>query len=64
MIISSDAVLAALGACADILSHEWDIDCYCQDTDWKNFMEKKRIIMIHLLGVAPAGYLTASDNGP
>jgi ribonuclease HI len=38
MIISSDAVLAALGACADILSREWDIDCYCQDTDWKNFM--------------------------
>jgi hypothetical protein len=38
LIISSDAVLAALGACADVLSHEWDIDCYCQDTDWKNFM--------------------------
>jgi hypothetical protein len=38
LIISSDAVLAALGACADILSHEWDIDCDCQDTDWKNLM--------------------------
>jgi hypothetical protein len=24
----------------------------------------KRIIIIHLLGLAPAGYLTAPDNGP
>jgi hypothetical protein len=26
--------------------------------------ERFQIIIIHLLGVAPAGYLTASDNGP
>jgi hypothetical protein len=38
MIISSDAVLMALGACADNLSQEWDIDCYCQDADWENLM--------------------------
>jgi hypothetical protein len=38
MIISTDAVLMALGACADILTKGWDIDFYCQDPEWKNLM--------------------------
>jgi nucleoside phosphorylase len=38
LIISSDAVSATLGACADILANEWDIDYYRQDEYWKNLM--------------------------
>jgi hypothetical protein len=38
MIVSTDAVLMALGACADILTKGWDIDFYCQDPEWKNLM--------------------------
>jgi hypothetical protein len=30
LIVSTDAVLAALGACADILIKGWDMDQYCQ----------------------------------
>jgi hypothetical protein len=38
MIVSTDAVLTALGACADILTKGWDIYFYCQDHEWKNLM--------------------------
>jgi ribonuclease HI len=38
MIISTDAVLRALGTFADILTYGWDIDYYCQDPEWKNLM--------------------------
>jgi ribonuclease HI len=38
MIVSTEVVLLALGACADILSKGWDIDFYCQDPEWKNMM--------------------------
>jgi hypothetical protein len=38
LIVSTDAVLSALGACADILTRGWDINFYCQDPDWKNMM--------------------------
>jgi hypothetical protein len=26
------------GSCADIISHNWDIDTYCQDPEWKEVM--------------------------
>jgi hypothetical protein len=38
LIISTDAVLAALGACADIMTKGWDVDYYCQVQAWKNLM--------------------------
>jgi hypothetical protein len=38
MIVATDAVLMALGACADILTKGWDIDFYCQDPEWTNLM--------------------------
>jgi hypothetical protein len=38
LIVSTDAVLLALGACADILTKGWDIDFYCQCPEWKNLM--------------------------
>jgi hypothetical protein len=38
LIISTDAVLAALGACADIMTEGWDADYYCQVQEWKNLM--------------------------
>jgi hypothetical protein len=39
MVIASEAALAALGTCADILAQELDIDQFCQDPDWKRLME-------------------------
>jgi hypothetical protein len=39
LIVSSDAVLIALGACADILTKGLDIDFYCQDPEWNNMMK-------------------------
>jgi hypothetical protein len=42
LIIASEATLAALGTCADVLTHEWDLDQYCQDQEWKNLMETWR----------------------
>jgi hypothetical protein len=50
MIISTDAVLLALGACADILANGWDIDFYCQDPEWKNFMVTWRNKQIRAVG--------------
>jgi hypothetical protein len=38
LIVSTDAVLAALGACADILTKGWDIDQYFQCREWKELM--------------------------
>jgi hypothetical protein len=38
LIVSTDAVLAPLGACADILTKGWDIDQYCQCREWKELM--------------------------
>jgi hypothetical protein len=38
LIVSTPVVLQALGRCADIISHDWDIDTYCQDPDWKEVM--------------------------
>jgi hypothetical protein len=38
LIISTDAVLAALGACADILTRGWDRDQDCQVREWKEMM--------------------------
>jgi hypothetical protein len=38
LIISTPMVLQALGCCADIISHDWDIDTYCQDQEWKEVM--------------------------
>jgi hypothetical protein len=35
LIVSTEAVLASLGACADILTKGWDIDQYCQCREWK-----------------------------
>jgi hypothetical protein len=42
IIISTAAVLVTLGACADILTHGWDIGHFCQDPEWKNMMETWR----------------------
>jgi hypothetical protein len=39
MVFASEAALAALGTCADILSQELDIDQYCQDPDWRRLIE-------------------------
>jgi hypothetical protein len=39
LIVSSDALLTTLGACADILSNDWDIDFYCQDKQWNDLMK-------------------------
>jgi hypothetical protein len=36
VVFASDAILAALSACADILAQGLDVDYYCQDPDWKN----------------------------
>jgi hypothetical protein len=38
LIVASEATLATLGACADILTKGWDIDQYCQELEWKNLM--------------------------
>jgi hypothetical protein len=35
LIVSTPVVLQALGCCADIISHDWDIDTYCHDQEWK-----------------------------
>jgi hypothetical protein len=39
MVIASEAALATLGTCADILSQELDIDQICQDPNWKRLLE-------------------------
>jgi hypothetical protein len=39
LILPAEGTISALGACADILTKGWDIEQYCQDTDWKNLME-------------------------
>jgi hypothetical protein len=36
MVFASDAILAGLSACADIVAQDLDADYYCQDPDWKN----------------------------
>jgi hypothetical protein len=38
LILSTPVVLRALGCCADIISHDWDIDTHCQDPEWKEVM--------------------------
>jgi hypothetical protein len=38
LIVSTPVVLQALGCCADIISHDLDIDTYCQDQEWKEGM--------------------------
>jgi hypothetical protein len=38
LIVSTPIILQALGSCAGILSHGWDIDTYCQDPEWKDVM--------------------------
>jgi hypothetical protein len=38
LIVSTDAVLAAMGACADIMTKGWDVEYYCQVQEWKNLM--------------------------
>jgi hypothetical protein len=38
LIVSTNVVLAALGACADILTKGWDMEYYCQVQDWRNLM--------------------------
>jgi hypothetical protein len=38
LIISTDMVLAALGACADILTKGWDMEQYCQVQAWRDSM--------------------------
>jgi hypothetical protein len=42
MVLASEATLAALGMCADILMQELDVDQYCQDPDWKELIETWR----------------------
>jgi hypothetical protein len=42
LIVSTPVVLRALGCCADIISHNWDIDMYCQDPEWKEAMVRWR----------------------
>jgi hypothetical protein len=39
MVFASEATLAALGACADIIMQDLDVDQYCQDPDWKELIE-------------------------
>jgi hypothetical protein len=39
MVFASEATLAALGACADILMQDLDVDQFCQDPDWKELIE-------------------------
>jgi hypothetical protein len=38
LIVSTPVVLQALGCCTDIISHNWYIDTYCQDPEWKEVM--------------------------
>jgi hypothetical protein len=47
LISATDETLAALGTCADILMHGWDIDHYCQEPHWKNLMETWRDKQLH-----------------
>jgi hypothetical protein len=47
LIISSDAVLTALGACADILTKGLDIDFFCQDPEWNNMMKTWKNKQLH-----------------
>jgi hypothetical protein len=39
MVFASEATLAALGACADIIVQDLEVDQYCQDPDWKELIE-------------------------
>jgi hypothetical protein len=36
----------------------------CDEQEFRSTRMQRFIIIIHLLGLAPAGYLTAPDNGP
>jgi hypothetical protein len=47
LIVATDATLATLGTCADILTHGWDIDQSCQEPNWKNLMETWRNKQLH-----------------
>jgi hypothetical protein len=38
LIVSTPIALPALASCADIISHNRDIDTYCQDPEWKEVM--------------------------
>jgi hypothetical protein len=39
MVFASEATLAALGACADIIMQDLDVHQYCQDPDLKELIE-------------------------
>jgi hypothetical protein len=47
LIVATDATLAAVGTCADILTDGWDIDQYCQEPHWKILMETWRNKQLH-----------------
>jgi hypothetical protein len=64
MIISTDAVLMALGACADILAHGWDVDYSCQDPEWKNLMVTWKNKQLRAIGRKVDGDGLDVDNGP
>jgi ribonuclease HI len=64
MIISTDAVLLALGACADILANGWDIDFYCQDSEWKNLMVTWKRKQLRAVGRKVDEEVLDADNSP
>jgi hypothetical protein len=39
MVFGSEITLTALGACADIIMQDLDVDQYCQHPNWKGLIE-------------------------
>jgi hypothetical protein len=63
MVLASEATLAALGTCADILMQELDVDQYCQDPDWKELIETWRNKQIQASCRMEDGEGLDSENG-
>jgi hypothetical protein len=64
LIISSDAVLTALGAYADILTKGLDIDFYCQDPEWNNMMKTWKNKQLHAVCRKVEEEGLDADNSP
>jgi hypothetical protein len=42
LIVETLAVHYALGSCADIVAHNWDMEMYCQHQGWRRVMTSWR----------------------
>jgi hypothetical protein len=64
MVFASEATLAALGTCADIIMQDLDVDQYCQVQDWKELIEMWKGKLIQASCRMEDADGLDSENGP